>query len=281
VAAYHWQLRGSGGRQAIIDCTNPLILLLPPNPVFGAEVELTKYAGNATVSIDTNGLKFNGSVPVNLHYADSSFFTDTSDKLVYVNNTIGWISTRKQVKLPLILTYVSNGDGNGLVYYLGTNGITSAFVNPTTNDKLSVVASSNGGSPDLPTALTDRQSSNWFTDNIANSWVAWDTIASFAVSEYTLVSRIINVYYPRTWVLEGTNVVASFDIGGINAATWTTIDSRTNDNTLNGLSVYSTFTANGSTAFYRYIRLRQTGLDSSNTNYLVLGEVEFYGTLLL
>jgi hypothetical protein len=255
-------------------------LLLPPNPVSGTDFELTKYSGSSVVSIDTNGKKFNGVVPTNLRYTTSSFISDTSDKIAYVNSTIGWISTRKQVKPAVILTYVSNGDINGLVYYLGTNGLATTFTNPATNGKLPVVASSTTGF--TPTNLTDRVSNEWYSADGPGQWVAWDLGVSnnISISKYTIRNRTASpTALPRNWVLEGSNSVVGSSVTNFNSATWTTIDTRNNDVTLTAVQQYYTITANGSSSSFQYLRLRNTGVDSSNINYLCFNEIEFYGTL--
>jgi hypothetical protein len=279
-----WQLISANysvqaGDKLVIDCTNPLTLLLPPNPVSGTEFELTKYAGSSVVSIDTNGKKFNGVVPTNLRYTGSSFVIDTSDKLAYINNTIGWISTRKRVKPGVILAYVSNGDTNGLFYYLGTSGLTTTIYTNPIPGTIAAAASSIGAG--TLSNLADRTTSEIYTSPTPNSWFAFNLGSrSMSISRYTLRSRSADaLFMPRNWVLEGTNSVATFDIAGLNAATWTTIDARANDTTLTASIQYYTLIANGSTTPFQYLRIRSTGLDSSNNNYLILSEIEFYGTL--
>jgi hypothetical protein len=189
------------------------------------------------------------------------------------------ISIRKQIKPAIVLTYATDGDTNGLVYYLGTNGLASTFTNPAITGILPVLTSSTEGF--TPNNLTDRIQNEWYSGNSPGSWAAWD-IGNYTISiqKYTIRSRSTsNTNHPRTWVLEGTNTISTTTIAGFNAATWTTIDSRLTDTTLSTVNQYYTMTANASSNSFRYLRMRNTGVESSGTNYLVLGEIEFYGTL--
>lgn len=264
------------GDKLVIDCTNPITLLLPANPVAGSEIQLTKYIGSAIVSIDTNSRNFNGSVPVNLRYVTAST-VNNNDTLVYINNAIGWISLRKQTRGPINLVYVSDGDTNGLVYYIGTNGLTSAFNNPIASGALPAVMSTiEGGSI---TFTTDRLANEWYSNNVANQWIAFDWGSkAVTISRYTIRNRTNPDYYLRNWVLEGTNSISTFDIAGINAATWTNIDTRIADATLVSSSQYYTLIPNGTANGYRYIRFRQNGLTNNGFNNMCVGELEFYGS---
>jgi hypothetical protein len=100
-----------------------------------------------------------------------------------------------------------------------------------------------------------------------------------AVDRYTIRSRNLDgTNLPRNWVLEGTNVASAFTVAAMNAATWTAIDTRTADATLTTASQYYTLIKNGSAAQFRYLRFRQTAINSSSSNFLTGGEFEFYGT---
>lgn len=175
------------------------------------------------------------------------------------------------------LTFVSNGDTNGLFHWLGTSLGTVAWSNPAGGSLLAALASSVAvGAVAL---LSNRVIDEFYTSTIPNQWIAWDLKAGnqLGVSKYTLRSRSAPQHFLRNWVLEGTNTVSTFDVAGLNAATWAAIDTRNNDATLTTASQYYTLTVNGSTAAYRYLRLRQTGVNSDGDNYLTLGEIEFYG----
>jgi hypothetical protein len=177
------------------------------------------------------------------------------------------------------LVYGTDGDPNGMFYWLGTAYGTQSWVNPIGGSLLGGLASTTAlGSI---TMLSDRINSNFYTDPVPNQWVAWDLKSghNIAVSAYTLRARnVAPDHLLRNWVLEGTNTVSAFDVAGLNGASWTAIDTRSADTTLAANSQYYTLMVNGSTAPYQYLRLRQTGLNSTSSNYLTLGKIEFYGS---
>lgn len=279
-----WQLITSNysagaSDRLLLNSTTPLIVALPTGVSNGTEIDIVPVGGSAySASFSlAAGQRFNSilfSAGQVFRYPKNT--ADGSEKLIYVNSTIGWIASRRQIETPIALMRVSDGDTNGVVSYLGTNGLKSAFTNPS-GAILPTIASSSGSG--TPANLTNRTNDEWFTSNAAGSWVAFDLGTGISVSNYTLRARSSAASaLPRNWVLEGTNSVSSFDITGVNAAIWTAIDTRTSDATLTAASQYYTLTANGSTLDYRYLRLRITGPDSSGTNFLTLNEIEFYGT---
>jgi E3 ubiquitin-protein ligase HECTD1 len=176
------------------------------------------------------------------------------------------------------LTYVSDGDTNGLFYWLGTNLGTTAWSNPAGSSQLGLIAStSEFGTANM---LSERAPSNFYTNNLPNQWIAWalDAARTISVDKYTLRNRNFDTnHLPRNWVLEGANTISNFDIAGINAATWTAIDTKVNDATLTTIDQYYTIAPNGSNAAYRYIRLRQSGTNSNGANYFTVNELELYG----
>jgi hypothetical protein len=179
----------------------------------------------------------------------------------------------------LVFTYVSDGDTNGLVYYLGTAELTTAFANPQVNGYMNAFAASTFSGYPI-TNTTDRQISEYDSDGTLPAWCVYDFIdKSIAVTKYTLRNRSLNTSLLLTnWVLEGSNSLSALTVAGANAATWTTIDTRNNDTTFTFVNQYYTITPNASsTASYRYLRLRMVG---TSNPYLIFGEIEFYGLVL-
>jgi F5/8 type C domain len=181
------------------------------------------------------------------------------------------------------LTYVSNGDSNGLIYYLGTSGLTTTFANPVPAG-LTILASSSyvGTSPD---ALTNRDTTLWASANTPLQWVAIDLGAgkSIDLRDYTLQARSDNnSAMPRNWELQGTNSVSVWSVVGVESASWAVLDIQTNQ--LN-MSVAGDFFHTGypsNKPSYRYLRLIQTGYNSepfpsTSRDLFILGEIEFYG----
>jgi hypothetical protein len=116
--------------------------------------------------------------------------------------------------------------------------------------------------------------SDWHTGNWATSWIQFNfKLRSIAIAYYVLRSRPQPTHAPRQWVLEVSN----------NECQWVTIDERdlTQTQELDGSSVTMGFECNHrNDGFYRFVRLRQTGPNSSDQNHLVLSRIEFFGRLL-
>jgi hypothetical protein len=115
---------------------------------------------------------------------------------------------------------------------------------------------------------------SWYTSNATNSWVRFDfKDRMVSMSSYSLKSRYDGNCIPRSWVVEG----------GTNDTEWTELDRHTNDATIVGGSAFHNFKCGnenrGCDRMFRYIRFRQTGLNSRNDNYLVLCNIEIFGRL--
>jgi hypothetical protein len=184
-------------------------------------------------------------------------------------------------------THVADGDNNGLFYYLGTDRNTKNHNNPALNGSL-VILASNPASVDRPVSnITDR-GGNYYDSNSANgNYIAFalPPAEKIAITKYTIKHpTAINTAFLRSWVLEGTNALnpenVSIDTTVINAATWTVIDTHSNDATIsnNGAGGYSTFTVTGASP-YRFFRIRLTGSDSEGGLTIRMEEFEVYGTL--
>jgi len=275
----------AGDRLRIDASAGDVVITLPASPTAtDADIWLQRLDTSANkVLIRSGSNKLNALVNQDGVFAPT--VVQLIERLSYVDAMIGWLGQYDRLTyqsgLPAgstALSYTSDGDINGLFYYLGTTKLTAAFTNPQFNGSITAVASSTeGGSVQL---LSDRTSNQFYSNNAANSWVAFNITdnSKIAISKYTIRSRPSNASQQlRSWVLEGTNTVTTFDVTGINAATWVPIDTRNNDATLVNADQYYTLTANGSTTPFRYLRFRQTGLNASSADYLVLGELEFYG----
>lgn len=173
------------------------------------------------------------------------------------------------------LTYVSDGDTNGVVYFLGTRyGLDGSFTNPQTRGTLVMSASGQlGGSEELLIAVTDRTAGHFYTTNIPNSFITFDLgIASLILNGYSYRSRSgFAGDWPTAWVLEGSNDNAS----------WVTIHALNPISpAFSGTDQWLSTAVVGQTVAYRFIRWRQTAVNSGANNYFVFGEAELYGTLL-
>ena len=116
--------------------------------------------------------------------------------------------------------------------------------------------------------------SYWMTDNLPNSWIQFDFKARrVCIEEYTVISSGAFGYDPVQWVLEATDDVT-------NENSWDIIDTRNTDE-MKGLYVARKFRCTRANAgqYYQFVRLRQTGKNSSGTDHLVLSEIDFFGKI--
>ncbi len=168
--------------------------------------------------------------------------------------------------LPATRTFSLSGDNNGVFYYLGTSKGATAWNNPS-GVSIGVTASSVGfGSVEL---LTNRADDQFYTGNIANSWVEFDlgTLA-LKCNYYCLRNRNQDIHYLRNWQLQGSN----------DGNTWAVLDDQVNNSTLNTPSQWLSLPVTSSVQYSKF-RIFETGINSSNAYYVCLGEVELYGVL--
>ena len=123
-----------------------------------------------------------------------------------------------------------------------------------------------------PKHAVDYQSNNFYaSNNELNAFVCFDFKGRrIQLTNYSIKSYPCGQNYPhwRNWVVEVSN----------DKETWTEIDRHTDDSTLNGFNFIGTFSISSkSNNFYRYIRLRHTGISWSNSYYAYFTAVEFFG----
>jgi hypothetical protein len=112
----------------------------------------------------------------------------------------------------------------------------------------------------------------WCTKDVGNSWIQIDFNKWFvSLTHYSLKSDGEGAHHLVQWELRGS----------LDGNTWVVLDQRhTKD--LDGEYITKTFCCNGEGSFttsYRYIRLHQTGKNSSGRDYLMLGNIEFFGLI--
>lgn len=172
-----------------------------------------------------------------------------------------------------VLTYVSNGDSNGVFYFIGTAYLSLAWTNPQSLGSNPVIATPSNtiASSDPIAALTDRAASTVYMNPTVGSYYKFDLGAGRALIVNAYLHRTRNVFdgdHPTAWTIEGSN----------DNSNWTLIDTQSGM-TITGLSTWTLKTVVGQTIGYRYLRWTQTALNSSGNNYFTPGEMEFYGTL--
>jgi hypothetical protein len=112
----------------------------------------------------------------------------------------------------------------------------------------------------------------WHTNNSPNSWIQFD-LKDWVVSlsHYSLKSDGYGIHHLVQWELSGSR----------DGNTWVVLD-RKQTNDLNGNYITKTYSCNSeqsSADFCRYIRLQQTGKNSSGCDYLMLANIEFFGLI--
>jgi hypothetical protein len=113
---------------------------------------------------------------------------------------------------------------------------------------------------------------HWYSHNEQHSWIQFDfKNRRILPNHYTLKSDNQSAHHLLKWSLDGSN----------DGMSWTPLDRReTND--LNGnrlMKSYECRSVESSSPFFRFIRLIQTGKNSSAADYLMLTNVEFFGTM--
>ena len=134
------------------------------------------------------------------------------------------------------------------------------------------LTSSSSGHGDISHLIEYGMNGDWGTKNLENSWVKVDLInrqAEFTGYSIMSVAALRNQMHLRSWVVEVSN----------DDDQWIPVDERVKCNDLNGKLVTKTYLFNKTQPF-RYIRLRQTGMNWQSNNYLSISQIEFFGFLL-
>lgn len=142
------------------------------------------------------------------------------------------------------------------------------------NRKVSVTSSSNI-SIDVPTNVYeyDNDDSLFYSkeNGKEDQWLCFDFKEHKIIpTNYTMRSTA-SFDKPKSWVLEGSNDNSKWDV----------IDERKDDSSLKQNMTIKTFTVSSNAKnAYRYVRIRQTGLNWYNRYYLTFGKFEFYGVFI-
>eukprot|EP01125_Pyxidicula_operculata_P015746 TRINITY_DN5371_c0_g1_i1.p1 TRINITY_DN5371_c0_g1~~TRINITY_DN5371_c0_g1_i1.p1 ORF type:complete len:460 (-),score=60.92 TRINITY_DN5371_c0_g1_i1:93-1472(-) len=155
-----------------------------------------------------------------------------------------------------LFEYSYDFDTNGVMYYLGTNGLKSEYKNPLFSGEVKCTTSSleKGWSY----YLLDRVNNAFWTSDIPSSWIAFDLCKNRCLipTHYTLKhggnSKIDCL---RSWCLQGSNDPDQ-------TSGWVTICRHTNDQSLNGPFATHTWKIPQTNFPYRYFRILQTGHNS-------------------
>lgn len=149
------------------------------------------------------------------------------------------------------------------------------------SDKGIVKVTSLSETSSLAKNVVDLQNNrNYFqSKNQQNTWLQYDFIENRIIpTHYSIRTRHdYDMDHPRNWVIEGSNT------GGSNENEWVILDSHQNNTVLNGKDVSYTFDikpTQGNEKGFRYLRIRQTGVESSNGNWLTFSALEYFGIFI-
>ncbi|OUL28777.1 hypothetical protein [Nostoc sp. 106C] len=169
------------------------------------------------------------------------------------------------------LSYVSDGDTNGVFYYLGTSKGTQGWINPHNSGALEISMSSKLAGFDttiMESRVVDRHPTDQIaTNNVPDGYIDIDLkTARLKLKDYTVLGRNWSDNHPFHWLVKGSN----------DQTMWTTLQDR------NGAAlIQNTWDhedVNSSTA-YRYFRFQQVGINASSQYYFCIGGLELYGDI--
>lgn len=169
------------------------------------------------------------------------------------------------------LTYASDGDTNGLIYYLGTNLLNTSFSVTNVTNNATVTAVSTYGT-DYPSCAVDRNTTGgarslWMSTTAAvGNWWKIDLGATHAIQ--------LNKVTVLTPVSSTVGYIYGIKIQGSNDnSTWTDL---TADSGTLASNAWTGFTITNTT-YWRYIRYYGTSKNAA----LILKEIDFYGSYQL
>jgi hypothetical protein len=173
---------------------------------------------------------------------------------------------------PIVRTYVSDGDANGVLYFAGQNFATlGTWTNPHTAGRITASSDPVGGSGS-PATIVDRAASNYSSGGSGgsgNEWFLIDLGAGRSLLAHKFSYRYRDdstSFAPTAWTWEGSNDNSTWDV-------LATVTGQTPS-----LSAWVTTTAAVETTAYRYFRVKQTGNNNSGTSHMSIGELELYGS---
>ncbi|KAK8871446.1 hypothetical protein M9Y10_007175 [Tritrichomonas musculus] len=169
-----------------------------------------------------------------------------------------------------LFEYTGNNEFRGIFSHLTSQGQIGDLVGITSS---SVVNSSACYQPG--NVLRYGDTNNYFHSNqMTGNWICFDFKDRRVIpTHYTLksVNWGVNSNHPRSWVVEGRTEGGEFE----------TIDEESDCAFLNGVSLVHTFAlSRPSSKEFKYIRVRLTGPDWANANYLIFDSFEIYGRLI-
>jgi hypothetical protein len=181
------------------------------------------------------------------------------------------------------LTYESDFDSNGLIYYIGSNGGTCPWVNPCRHNLVSVASSDGMKLPygKLEDILSrDAAPRNCHTKDRPNSWFALDLGVRILIRRYTLRhARGYGTSALRNWELQGSK----------DGTLWQRLTQHVQDEGLGQPGSCASWDvppvagdedSSKDVQGWRYVRILQTGPNAAGKDYISLSGFELYGVIL-
>lgn len=164
---------------------------------------------------------------------------------------------------------------NGILNYLGTQGYVASFSNPAVDSFrrpgfiTTTQSTTNNSSQEPENAFSGTPLTYTATTDTANSWWQVD------FGEYRVTSETIGLVGRS----EGAVHLRNFTVAESNdGSTWTTIYTATDEGPETDAWAFIT---TSSPTPSRYLRITQTGANSSGSDFLTIGELEIWGTIAL
>ena len=158
-----------------------------------------------------------------------------------------------------------NDHYNGIIEYFRQKGSLKEEVNITASSVYQA---------DLQKVLQkDFPKNNFATNNVPGSWICIEFKKHQVIpTYYTIRSNTAgsNNIHPRSWVLEGSS----------DSSTWEQIDEQKENSSLNGPNQIFTFQVQNTNQHkFKYLRIRQTGINWENSHHLYLNYIEIFGKI--
>ena len=174
--------------------------------------------------------------------------------------------------------YDSNASNrfNGIIAKLGNGNPASVLDSGTINITSSQAVNSDPRYQSKNVVNFSDTHGCFYSSNTANSWLTVDfKDRKVKPSFYSIRSNSWNGAgnsHPQSWRLDGSN----------DGESWTRLDARTNDKSLDGQGYSNTFEVREGKSlneYFQYLRIQQTGTSTGGNNQFIFSALEFFGTI--
>ena len=251
-----------------------------PNGSYNGQLDRMETTLNASRTEGQNIPRFNASSDLaairanQANQATASALGNVATQVTAIQTTVNanlgqsaYVSVDSTIATAL---YSANNPGLDLIWLLG-NSETAGFINPS-GVKFTATPSSSADATNYPiSGIFNRNSSSsigWYSTNTANSNVVFDFQSTRTITLKAIRMGAWQVGYPNNGVIiEGSS----------NGSSWSAIATWANPG-FNSNYSFRLFSFSNTTA-YRYIRLKQSGLNTLGDNTFGIWGLWLYGTL--